>query len=1171
MDGALDRADTALHRFDGAAALDGYEAALAKGPDRAARAAAGRVRALWLLRRWDEARVDFAKIADRTDSVPVELARGILALGQPDDPAWFCVDSGSAQRDDSLAAQAFRAAIRLDATCAEAVAGYATAIRMSGRVADAQQVLADASEPLQASAPVQVERAMCAVELSKHTEALESVGRALEVAPDDMHAQLVRLSVLRRSERGSEKCVRAAEVMLRAHVNPPAALLESYGWALADWAGADSDPLSKEKRFRRARDAFRQSMTVGPVIPGAVHGVSYTYLEHDDFDAAMEVVDEAIAREPTSPQLHRCRADIITVSGGTPQQTLNAYRRVLDLDPRDLGARIQMVSALYDLDQVVQARTIVTTLSDELPGNNEVAVLPLSESSTSEFVTVHTRVERPWESGQDDQHKVLDLLINEIIAVRKLKPEAADRLRNSLKEDPDTRRAVLERAYEEEQEYLHLRNDHLAAKKRSENGAQWRVFGWSACTAGCLVAIVGLGRLVWLLASPLGLGTGWMWVITIGAFVVAVALTWSLDRILLSDVVVGAMLAAGLALLAACIWQGILLLGVGAGIAYGVGAAGVIVGAIFGGIALAEKFSPPFDDALVQNAFDIWLEVLYKRGVEPAANEAISRPGRVYGTSLSAGSTTKSVAAVDIDTKASRELRDLLKDKDKRGGNFALAGPRGAGKTTLLERWCAGSFLRAEDGTQEARHDLIVRVDAPVEYKSQDFLIHLFGQSCRAVERYAEDHKDALRKLAPPTDDRSTRASAPLRRLMAPDLSHPSDHDLAGVLIRRARKERRSIRFVMSHTAEGELSLGLPRIASALGRVSQRWDKLPLNHPELVNSFCEFLGDIAEVVSKLNGKVLVGIDELDRISDSKRAQLFVNELKAVFKAKNCYFLVSVSEDALADFELAAMGMRTVFDSAFTKIIRVDYLNFNQARVLLHRRIPDITEQFIALAYVMSGGLMRELCRRADEIGTERTTPTRTLDYVAKQLVEQQMARTARAAVDRLGRSSDRTAGAALIPVLDEHPQDELSAATLRAYSITVRKCAPADGEPELVTATRLDVAVMAEYLAVLLDIFNDRLDRNRMQIGHTGNLSDFETLARVRRYLGANPNGARQLLLAFSKAWHLEDVSAPMARTLPVTPSQQTSGSSSTRSAQPVAGDGEAVHGENGEQVSAPQ
>lgn len=60
---------------------------------------------------------------------------------------------------------------------------------------------------------------------------------------------------------------------------------------------------------------------------------------------------------------------------------------------------------------------------------------------------------------------------------------------------------------------------------------------------------------------------------------------------------------------------------------------------------------------------------------------------------------------------------------------------------------------------------------------------------------------------------------------------------------------------------------------------------------------------------------------------------------------------------------------------------------------------------------------------------------------------------------------------------------------------------------------------MTTYLAVLLDVFNAALTEDRMAIGLVRGLGDFETLARVRRYLGANPYGALELLYAFEKAW----------------------------------------------------
>ncbi|EOD58675.1 hypothetical protein [Amycolatopsis vancoresmycina] len=122
-------------------------------------------------------------------------------------------------------------------------------------------------------------------------------------------------------------------------------------------------------------------------------------------------------------------------------------------------------------------------------------------------------------------------------------------------------------------------------------------------------------------------------------------------------------------------------------------------------------------------------------------------------------------------------------------------------------------------------------------------------------------------------------------------------------------------------------------------------------------------------------------------------------------------------------------------------------------------------------------------------------------------------------MDRLNRSPDRWAGAALIPVLDEYPVDELTGDLLRTFAANVAGTGGGDEESGLVAGVRLDVAVMAEYLAVLLDVFDNDLDEQRMAVGAARGPGGFETLARARRYLGANPYGARELVIAFRKAW----------------------------------------------------
>src|SRR5690349_15135945 len=128
----IDTASAALDRFDGAAALAAYEAL--DGAADLPRVRAGRVRALWQLRRWAEARAELAGLlADHPDTVDAQLARGLVALGQPDDPVMLCVYGASAHRDDAEALAAFDAALALDPDSVPAAAGRAAALRMAGR------------------------------------------------------------------------------------------------------------------------------------------------------------------------------------------------------------------------------------------------------------------------------------------------------------------------------------------------------------------------------------------------------------------------------------------------------------------------------------------------------------------------------------------------------------------------------------------------------------------------------------------------------------------------------------------------------------------------------------------------------------------------------------------------------------------------------------------------------------------------------------------------------------------------------------------------------------------------------------------------------------------------------------------------------------------------------
>ncbi|MFD1046080.1 hypothetical protein ACFQ1S_11145, partial [Kibdelosporangium lantanae] len=690
--------------------------------------------------------------------------------------------------------------------------------------------------------------------------------------------------------------------------------------------------------------------------------------------------------------LHRYRAEATIAVDRTTKGRLEAFQRVLEFDPRDLRSRLEVVDALVELGRADEAMQMVTALRTELPGSSRVAkawTFLATPWRMPEPGDVRQRIARPWENGHDERAEIIGILIDEVVEKLTLQPAVADRIRHQVSVD----NAVYRPAVDEEHAYLDARDDYHRTVRQKHRHRIARSYSYALFSLSALVCGAGIATLI---QQGLALVTIAWWPPVTWVIVASLAVflfLWIMGRVDDKTFQRGAVAAAAFST-AGWAWGLLRFEDIRVGAPLPIVVTAITVGVFRSGTRIRRDYAPPSDEQ-AQRAFDVWLESLYGNGLLPIATEASSL-GTTYRTSLPPHCRIVTDTAIELDTPATRELRRLLRQRNK--GSFALAGPRGAGKSTLLGRWCAGHFLREDNDPRTTRHDLIVTVDAPVGYKSQEFLHHLFGQVCDAVERYALEHKQ-----------RGPRRSMwfRLRRKRLDELGRPRPGQTvtAAHLELLALRERENIRHVQSRTTEGEWSVGMPPLGGTLGakaKVSVQRSDVPFNHPELVARFRDFLRTAADVAAVNKGKVLVGIDELDRISDGMEAQRFINELKAVFNVPNCYFLVSVSEDALADFELSAMGMRTVFDSAFDSIVRVDYLDFPQARTLLNRRIIDLPEQFTALAYVLSGGLARELTRVAEEIADERSE-ARGLDAMAVYLVRRQLGRTARAAMDRLSR------------------------------------------------------------------------------------------------------------------------------------------------------------------------
>ncbi|MDQ3789987.1 MAG: tetratricopeptide repeat protein, partial [Actinomycetota bacterium] len=649
MTTALDDADLALRHFDGKAALAGYEAALAAGLDPDGRASAGRVRALWLLRRWDDARDHLEALPD---GVPGWLALGVVALGQPDYAAWLAVDRGSAKRDDDDALRFFKLALQHDAHNPEAIAGYATALRMSGQLTAAREHLLRLPQRDRETAPVQVELAMCAAELDDLDVAAEHARHALAIEPDHLHASLVLHEVSARIGRDLDKLVEQSAALLEKHPVPDVRIMHG-------------NVLSAAGRHKLAVKAFAVDLP----HPSAVHGTVLVSMDHA---ARTTIVVDALRVEPSSPLLRRCAFTL--TNGGGPERALAQWRTVVEADPRDLEARLATADVLAFLDRTDEAREVVDQLRAELPGNVQVTEAWVRLATPWRMPeTIPTRIARPWESGRDDRKTVLAMLVAEVVENLQLSREVADRLEARLTVDSGH---VHRQAADDEQTYLGARDEHMAAVARAEKHKHWWFTGAVLEKVADIVVYLSVGLFFWLLLSltalpgPLVLGLA----VLPTAAVVGYFLSDLQNKVSANQHDTISVLAT-LAVLAALFWQGTLWWGTGGwGIAASVGFSVVVLVVLVSldqlGVTMQKNFGPP-SGTRPQEAFDRWLESLYGRGLLPAAAEASTDPDSASGVVLPVHCRIVSETATALDTPATRELRRLLRQRSR--GNFALA------------------------------------------------------------------------------------------------------------------------------------------------------------------------------------------------------------------------------------------------------------------------------------------------------------------------------------------------------------------------------------------------------------------------------------------------------------------------------------------------------------------
>ncbi len=480
--------------------------------------------------------------------------------------------------------------------------------------------------------------------------------------------------------------------------------------------------------------------------------------------------------------------------------------------------------------------------------------------------------------------------------------------------------------------------------------------------------------------------------------------------------------------------------------------------------------------AAVEPALAGWRAAVLNEGVLPVMRAERSSRQVVLGNELAFTDAHRLLKGGSMighqPVQAGWELAALVDTLD--AGSLALAGPRGAGKTSVLRAFCQGAYRKANQPA-----DLTILVAAPVDYVPREFVLHLYARACQAVLTHLRDVDEYTVERAGRRDWWWTS---------------PTDSML---LARSAQQGLRDIAYVQTHSGESSGKIGFRGVEMAFKRGVSLAGR-PATFPEVVDDFRHFVRTAAKTLAPV--RVVIAIDEMDRIGAGEPARRFLNEIKAIFDVPGCYYLMSVSTEAQHDFELAGTGLRSVFDSSFDEVVRVDYLDFDLARPLLSRSVDGLPESFVALAYVFSGGLARQLTRSARAIVRQR--PGTRLEVVAAKLAADELDRVCKTTSDALTAVESGDGVTGLLRVLAD-PVDDL-----RVFRKAIQ--AAYDGEDSATRNLRDLAAARIEFLAVVRDYFTN--DLTEVVPAHVN------ALARARRYAGSNPATGLALLEEFSAA-----------------------------------------------------
>lgn len=330
------------------------------------------------------------------------------------------------------------------------------------------------------------------------------------------------------------------------------------------------------------------------------------------------------------------------------------------------------------------------------------------------------------------------------------------------------------------------------------------------------------------------------------------------------------------------------------------------------------------------------------------------------------------------------------------GAAIGVTGERGTGKSELLRSFCNTTIGKANE---KSGGTIQVLVAVPAAFRGIEFLALTAQELARAVPRYrsGEEIRSARRNRVA----RSMLVLASVGALVAAVVTTkeyenlrptPGEFGLAifavslTLLFVAVNVQQQELIYNLFHSSpvrdrakihrsaeDLALRLKYAETISLQSSGSFGWNSASLTHSKQRNLSSLPLTEaalileikiLADKLSLAGYRIVIGIDEMDKLEPGQATEEFLNTVKQLFAIESCSFIVSVSSSAWSKFVRRGINLRDALDSSLDVIETIGAFDFKEVRsLLLHRRVT-MTDSQVLFCYVLSGGLPREALRFA---------------------------------------------------------------------------------------------------------------------------------------------------------------------------------------------------------------